>query len=84
MDHAAAMAAFAEFLNDESLNRAQMNFVHKVVDYVEQNGYMDLADLSKPPFDQPQRFVRLFDNKHAQRLIALISSVNDNATKPAA
>lgn len=84
VDHTAAMAAFAEFLNDESLNRAQMNFVHKVVDYVEQNGYMDLANLSKPPFDQPQRFVRLFDNKHAQRLIALISSVNDNATKPAA
>lgn len=83
LDHEAAMTAFAEFLNDESLTRAQMDFVHKVVDYVEHNGYMELSELNRAPFDQPQKFVRLFDGKHARRLVQLINAVNDNAVKPA-
>ena len=84
LDHEAAMAAFGEFLSDESLNRQQMDFVHKVVDYVEKNGYMDLAELTRPPFDRPQKFVRLFDGTHQRRLVELIRAVNDNATIPAA
>lgn len=84
LDHEAAMAAFAEFLGDESLNRQQMDFVHKVVDYVERNGYMDLSELTRPPFDQPQKFVRLFDGGRQRRLVELIRAVNDNATIPAA
>ena len=84
LSHEAAMNAFAEFLGDESLSRQQMNFVHKVVDYVETNGFMDLADLSKPPFDQPQSFVRLFDGRRQWRLVQIIRSVNDNAITPAA
>jgi type I restriction enzyme R subunit len=83
LDHKAAMAAFAEFLGDESLSRQQMDFVHKVVDYVEKNGYMDLAELTRPPFDQPQKFVRLFDGGRQRKLVELIRAVNDNATIPA-
>ena len=78
------MAAFGEFLSDESLNRQQMDFVHKVVDYVEKNGYMDLVELTRPPFDRPQKFVRLFDGTRQRRLVELIRAVNDNATVPAA
>lgn len=84
LDHEAATAAFADFLNDESLTRSQMDFVHKVVDYVERNGYMDLAELTRPPFDRPQKFVRLFDGGKQRHLVELIRAVNDNATIPAA
>lgn len=84
LSHEAAMDAFAEFLGDESLSRQQMDFVHKVVDYVETNGFIDLADLGKPPFDQPQSFVRLFDGRRQRLLVQIIQSVNDNATTPAA
>lgn len=84
LDHEAAMAAFADFLSDESMSRQQMDFVHKVVAYVEKNGYMDLSELTRPPFDQPQKFVRLFDGGRQRKLVELIRAVNDNATIPAA
>ena len=84
LDHEAAMAAFAEFINDEGLNAQQRAFVHRVVDYVEANGYMELAALSQAPFDRPQSFVRLFDRRKQQRLVNIINGIRDNAVKPAA
>ena len=43
LDHDAAMAAFSEFINDQSLNQQQIAFVHKVINHVEQtNGQQDL------------------------------------------
>jgi type I restriction enzyme R subunit len=55
-----------------------------VVDYVEVNGYMELAALSRAPFDRPQSFVRLFDRRKQQRLVNIINGIRDNAVKPAA
>ena len=80
LDHDAAMQAFSEFINDESLNQKQIAFVHKVINYVEQNGYMDDAtELMKPPFDKPTSFLKLFDPAKKSRLIRLIQDVKDNA-----
>lgn len=84
LDHDAAMEAFAEFINDESLTERQMAFVHKVVEYIESNGYMEPAALSQAPFDRPQSFVRLFDAKRQVLLIELIKKVKSNAEEPAA
>ena len=84
LDHEAAMAAFAEFINDEGLSDQQMAFVHRVIDYIEANGYMELAALSQAPFDRPQSFVRLFDKRRQQRLVSIIKAIKDNALKPAA
>lgn len=37
-----------------------VSFVHKIINHVEQNGYMDsAADLQKPPFDKPTGFIKL-------------------------
>ena len=53
MDHEAALAAFSEFINDQSLNSRQIAFVQKVITHIEQNGYVeDLSILAKPPFDK--------------------------------
>lgn len=80
MDHGAAMQAFSAFINDQSLNQRQIAFVHKVINHIEQNGYMDnVADLQKPPFDKPVSFIKLFDAKTRTALMQAIKDVKDNA-----
>lgn len=79
MDHAAAMEAFSNFINDQSLNDAQIAFVSKVISYIEQNGYMEAEDLRRPPFDKPKGFARLFDAKTGRALMSAIKAVRDNA-----
>ena len=80
MDHEAAMQAFSAFINDQSLNQRQIAFVHKVINHIEQNGYMDnVADLQKPPFDKPISFIKLFDAKTRTALMQAIKAVKDNA-----
>ena len=80
MDHEAAMQAFSTFINDQSLNQRQIAFVHKVINHIEQNGYMDnVSDLQKPPFDKPVSFIKLFDAKTRTALMQAIKDVKDNA-----
>ncbi len=84
LDHDAAMEAFAVFINSEELTEQQISFVHKVVNYVVENGYMDPADLTKAPFDRPQSFVRMFNTKQQMGLVDIIKKINENAERPAA
>jgi type I restriction enzyme, R subunit len=47
-------------INEQNLNANQIVFVNKVIDYIEQNGYVENAsELMKPPFDKPQSFIKL-------------------------
>lgn len=80
LDHEAAMQAFSTFINDESLNQRQIAFVYKIINHVEQNGYMDnVADLQRPPFDKPISFIKLFDAKTRVALMKAINDIKDNA-----
>lgn len=80
LDHDAAMQAFSDFINNESLNQKQIAFVHKVINHVEQNGYMEnVTVLRKTPFDKPISFLRLFNAQEQAQLIAAINAVKDNA-----
>lgn len=80
LDHEAAMQAFSAFINDQSLNHKQITFVHKIINYIEQNGYMDsIAELTKPPFDKPESFIKLFDTKTRSALAATINQIRTNA-----
>ena len=80
LDHDAAMEAFSAFINDQSLNQRQIEFVHKIIHHIERNGYMDsVADLTKPPFDKPVSFVKLFDKRTQMALMAAVKRVKDNA-----
>lgn len=80
LDHEAAMLAFSAFINDESLNSRQIDFVYKIINHIEKNGYMDsVAELSKPPFDKPVSFMRLFDDKTKAAIIEAINKVKNNA-----
>ena len=76
------MKAFSEFINDASLTQAQIVFVHKVNDYVVQHGYIEnVSDLTKPPFDKPQSFLKLFDGEKQKRLVDTVKSIKENAEK---
>ncbi len=84
LDHDAAMEAFANFINTENLNEQQISFIHKVVDYVVENGYMEISALALPPFDMPQSFVRMFNTKQQHGLVDIINQIRTNAEKPVA
>lgn len=76
------MNAFSKFIDDEALNQKQIAFVHKIINHVEQNGYMeDVALLTKPPFDKPVSFVKMFDNKTRTELIDTLNHIRENAVK---
>lgn len=80
LNHDAAMAAFSQFINDQSLNQRQITFVHKIINHIEQNGYMEsVTILTKPPFDKPLSFTKLFDRKMQSEIMATINKVKDNA-----
>lgn len=82
LEYEAATAAFSEFINDESLNQGQIVFVKKVMDYIVQNGYIDsVSELTKPPFDKPQSFIKLFDGTKQKRLVETVTRIKDNAVK---
>ena len=84
LEHEAVMKAFSKFINDESLNQQQIVFVKKIVDYVEQNGYIEnISELMKPPFDKPMSFVRLFDSKRQTEIVKLVNEIKDNAVEVA-
>ena len=84
LDREAAMEAFADFLNDQSLNEQQISFVKRVVNYVVDNGYMEPQALMQPPFDRPKSFVRMFTTQQQRNLLTAINTIRDNATQPAA
>ena len=61
--------AFSEFINDQSLNQRQINFVHME----------NVAVLQKPPFDKPISFLKLFDVRTRTALMKAINDVRENA-----
>lgn len=80
LDHEAALAAFSKFINDESLNAQQINFVRKIIHHIEKNGYMDdTMILTRAPFDHPVKFIRLFDENTRKNLIETIEIIKANA-----
>lgn len=82
LERAAAYEAFSAFINEQNLNADQIAFVDKVIDYIVQNGYVEsVAELTKPPFDKPQSFIRLFDHKLQKEFVRIINELKENATK---
>lgn len=56
----------------------------KIVDYVEQNGYIEnITELMKPPFDKPMSFVKLFDSKRQAEIVKLVNEIKENAVEVA-
>jgi type I restriction enzyme R subunit len=80
LDHESAMSAFSTFINDESLNQRQIEFILKIINHIESNGYIeDVKILMKPPFDKPYSFIKMFDQKTRTALIQTIEAIKNNA-----
>lgn len=80
LEHDAAMKVFSKFINEQGLNQHQIVFIHKIIDYVVQNGYFESAsELMKAPFDRPHSFLKLFDQTEQTIIIGLVNQITENA-----
>lgn len=83
LDHQATMKAFGGFINNHSLSPAQNALMNRIIDYVEQNGYVQPEDLARPPFDRPKPLFLVF-GKELMDLKVCIERLNANAMAPIA
>lgn len=84
LDHESAMSAFSVFINDSSLNQKQIEFILKIINHIENNGYIeDVKILMKPPFDKPYSFIKMFDPKTRTAILQTIESIKNNALQVA-
>ena len=82
MDHGAVQEVFADFINRQGLNPRQIQFVNRVIQYIETNGYIRATeDLIKPPFDRPANILQLFDEPRRRELLRLINGIRENAER---
>ena len=81
MDMRAAKEAFAEYLNDTSLDSNQIYFVNQIVEYIVHNGLLkDMSVLQEPPFTDNGSIVEIFTDLTLWLGIkAVIDRINANA-----
>ncbi len=81
LDMNAAKEAFAEYLNDTSLDSNQIYFVNQIVEYIVQNGLMkDLSVLQDAPFTDNGSIVEVFTDLSVWFGIKnVIEQINANA-----
>ena len=82
LDMAAAKAAFAQYLNDVSLDADQIYFVNQIIEYIVRNGVMkDMSVLQEPPFTDRGSIVEVFTDISVWLGIRnIIEQINANAT----
>ena len=81
LDMNAAKEAFAQYLNDATLDSRQIYFVNQIVEYIVHNGMMkDLSVLQEPPFTDCGSIVEVFTDLSVWAGIRqVIERVNANA-----
>ena len=81
LDMNAAKEAFAQYLNDASLDSRQIYFVNQIVEYIVHNGMMkDLSVLQEAPFTDHGSIVEVFTDLSVWSGIRqAIERVNANA-----
>jgi len=80
LDHDSVMKAFSSFINDQNLNQEQINFIHKIISHIENNGYIsDVRILVEPPFDRPHSFFQLFGESDQKTIVETIEKIKKNA-----
>ncbi|MEZ9783421.1 restriction endonuclease subunit R [Vibrio breoganii] len=81
LDMNAAKEAFSNFLDEESYNAEQIQFVDQVIDYLVNNGILDMSQLFEPPFtdNHGESAYGFFDEGTVVELFGVIRKVNANA-----
>lgn len=73
---------FSEYLDSNSFNQNQINFIGKIINYLKINGTMsDIGTLYEAPFTDisAEGIDGIFSSKDADKIIYLINSINQNA-----
>jgi type I restriction enzyme R subunit len=81
LDLNAAKEAFSDFLDEGVYNTDQIQFVNQVINYLVDNGVLDMAQIFEPPFtDQHgESAYGFFDEGTVVELFGAIRKVNANA-----
>lgn len=81
LDLNAAKEAFSQFLDEDSYNSEQIQFVNQVIDYLVDNGILDMSQLFDAPFtdNHGESAYGFFDEEVVVDLFKVIRKVNSNA-----
>lgn len=81
LDQNAAREAFSAFLDEASYNAEQIEFIDQVIDYLVNNGILDMSQLFEPPFtdNHGESAYGFFDEGTVVELFGVIREVNANA-----
>jgi type I restriction enzyme, R subunit len=81
LDLSAANAAFGSFVNNPTLNAAQIRFVNMIIQYLSTNGVITTDKLFEPPFTEinSNGLLGVFGQTQAQEVVQLINEVNQKA-----
>lgn len=79
LEKEAVEKAFAEFMHKYNLNRNQTEFLRALMQYLEKNGHMDLAQFQKEPFSSIGSISQIFseDRKQFLDLVAIVKAINE-------
>lgn len=63
LDITAANELFSDFINDQTLDSHQLEFVQLIVKHIVGNGYIEKSALNEHPFNRHGSIINLFDGK---------------------
>ncbi len=80
LDKAAVQKAFAEFLDTYDLNRDQTEFMRVLMQYFENNGYLEVKQFQEEPFKSIGSISVVFQQNIQQikELIEIVNKINSN------
>lgn len=81
LDSNSARMAFAEILNNKTLNSQQIRFMDMIVNFLSVNGVIDTGMLFEPPFTDlnSEGIAGVFDEATSTKIISLIEQINQNS-----
>jgi len=81
LDVAAANEAFSKFINNPSLNPAQIRFLNLIIQYLTTNGVITTEKLFEPPFTDinVNGILGVFNDDRAREVIAILEDIGSKA-----
>lgn len=81
LDRAAAMEAFAEYLQDTSFSATQLDFINLIIEHLTATGTMEAARLYESPFTDraPTGPEYLFTERQVDAIVVILNDVRDRA-----
>jgi type I restriction enzyme R subunit len=81
LEQEAVNKAFSSFINNPTLNAAQIRFVNLIIQYLSINGILEVGKLFEAPFTDLNTagIIGLFDETTSNQIITLMEKINKNA-----